>query len=90
MRRVAGVHGQEMVNKNFSGSHLIALDEQRVLPGFELEIVAQVQRRNYDAHIQSELPSDGPDAREKVAALLFIHQWNESVSHFQLESVKRQ
>ena len=79
-----------MVHQYFCRSHLVALDQQGVLPRLELQVIAQVQGGDDHAHIQSELPPDGADARQQIAALLLIYQRDEAVAHFQLQNIQGQ
>ncbi len=78
-----------MVDEDFRTGHLVALDEQGVLPGLELQVVAQVHGGHDDAHVQGELAADGADAGQQVAALFLVHQGDEPVAHLQLQGIKR-
>ena len=87
---VARIHRQEVIHQDLRRRHLIALDEQGVLAGLELEIVTQVQGGDDHTHVQSELTADGADTGEQVAALLLVHQRDEAVAHFELQSIQGQ
>ena len=87
---VAGVHSQIVIDQNFGAGHLVALDQQRILAGPQLQVVAQVQGRNDHPHVQGELPPDGADAGQQVAVLLLVHQGNKPVPHFQLQGIQGQ
>ena len=90
MLHVAGIHGQVVVHENFRAGHFVALDEQRILAGLELQVVAQVQRRDDDAGIQRELPPDGTDAGKEVPVLVLVDQGDKPVSDFQLKGIQGQ
>ena len=79
-----------MIHQDLRRSHLIALDEQSVLAGLELQVVTQMQGGDDHAHVQRELAADGADAGEQVAALFLVHQRDEAVAHFQFQGIQRQ
>ena len=58
-----------MIHQNFRAGHGVSLDQQGILAGTELEVVPKMQRGKHHPHVQSELSSDGTDAREQVAVL---------------------
>ena len=90
MAGIARIHGQKMVDHDFRRGHPVALDLDHIFAGFELQVVAQVQGRHDDAHVECELAADGTDAGQQVAVLFFVHQRDEAVTHLQLHDVERQ
>ena len=90
MHRIARIHSQIVIDEDFRRGRLVALDQQHILAGFQLQVVAQVQRGNDHPHVQGELPADGADAREQVAVLFLVHQGDKPVADFQFEGVEGQ
>ena len=77
---VGGVHGQPMAGHQFALHDGIALEQEAVLVGFQLQIVAQADGRDDDAHFLGEGLAHAGDPFEQVAALAGVGQADQAVS----------
>ena len=67
-----------------------ALQEKAVLIGFQLQIVAQADGGNDDAHFLGESFAHAGDALEQIAALARVGQADQAEAQFDLQGVHRE
>src|SRR5882724_11004656 len=61
-----GIDGEGVPHADLGARDLDALQEDRVLAGPELEVVADVDRRDDEAHLLRELPPEAADALREL------------------------
>ena len=84
---VGGVHGEPMAGHQLALDDGIALEEKAVLIGFQLQIVAEADGRDDDAHFLGEGLADAGDPFEQVAALARVGQADQAEAQFDLQGV---
>ena len=76
-----------MAGHQFALHDGIALQEKAVLVGFQLQIVAQADGRDDDAHFLGEGFAHAGDAFEQIAALAGVGQADQAVAQLDLQGV---
>ena len=86
----AGIHGQKVAPHELAPCDLDPFEQDRVFVRLELEVVADVDRRNDEAHIRGELPPDGLDTTKQLAVLLGVDQRYETIAYLEFQDIDGQ
>jgi len=82
------IHGQPAAGHELALGDDAATEEETVVVGFELEIVADRNRRNHDALLAGEALADAGDAAEQFAAGFGVGEREETIADFDREDVE--
>ena len=86
-RDAAGVDGQEHAGKRFALALDHAAQADPVGAGFELKVVAHMDRRRQKADVLRELAANALDPVEQVALPVLVDQRDQAVTQLQAEQV---
>ena len=82
-RRKFGTDGEHLVCEHFPARNLDAAQRNDIFAGFEAHIVGDMNGRNDEAELQSEIAAQRFDARQKLPALAGIDQRHQPVADFE-------
>ena len=85
----ARVDREHVADARLGARDLDALEQHRVVARLELQVVADVHRRDGDAELLPELRAQRADALDQLAALLAVDQRHQLVADLELEHVER-
>ncbi len=85
----AGIDREKLANLRLACTHFHALEQDAVAVGFQLQVVANVHRRNQKADLAGELFAQRADAFEQFAVLIAVDHRNQAIAHFQCQNIHR-
>ena len=87
---LAGVHGQVAVEAQLAARDLLAAQLDGVGLWVQPQVVADADLGKHDAQLQRDLPAQGRDALQQVAAACGVDQRDQAVADLQLQRVHLQ
>ena len=81
------IHRHIMVKKDLSLCHLDTLDLNNILVRIQLDIITQTDDRHNRTKFQGDLSTDHDNTVKKVATLIDICQWNNTISKLQFDRI---
>src|SRR5687768_9381789 len=83
--RIAGIHRQPITSHDRTLGNGRTLDEKTIFIRLHLQVIAQTNGWNDNAHPLSKIPTDASDSIQEIAAFALVSEVDQAVAEFDLE-----